>query len=98
MTVLTPIEDRGGRSRSLPTAQQLAGLDQRISVLEDALVVERELLELRLSRELNERLLHSTDEVSIGDDPDPVIAGLGSRLNDLRVKRRIYDYVAQALS
>ncbi len=121
VTVLTPIEDRGGRSRSLPTAEQLAGLDQRISVLEDALddtlsevattsgneryllthrqyVVERELLELRLSRELNERLLHSTDEVSIGDDPDPVIAGLGSQLNDLRVKRRIYDYVAQALS
>ncbi|NNF56436.1 MAG: hypothetical protein HKN03_18575 [Acidimicrobiales bacterium] len=121
LTVLTPIEDRGGRSRSLPTAEQLAGLDQRILVLEEALaaalsqlatasgnehhllthrqcVVERELLELLLSRELNERLLHSTDEVSIGDDPDPVIAGLGSQLNDLRVKRRIYDYVAQALS
>ena len=61
-------------------------------------VVERELLELRLSRELNERLLHSTSEVSIPDDADPVISELGVALNDLRVKRRIYDYVVQALA
>lgn len=61
-------------------------------------VVERELLELRLSRELNERLLHSTSEVSIPDEADPIITDLGVALNDLRVKRRIYDYVVQALA
>ncbi len=61
-------------------------------------VIERELLELKLSRELNERLAHSAGEVSIPDERDPVIASLGEELNDLRVKRRIFDYVAQALT
>lgn len=70
----------------------------RFRVTHRQYVVERELLELRLSRELNDRLLHSTDEVSIPDEPDPIIAELGLDLNDLRVKRRIYDYVVQALA
>ena len=60
-------------------------------------VVERELLELRLSRELNERRAATADEVSIPDDADPVIAQLGWALNELRVKRRIYDYVVVSL-
>ncbi|MFW2382539.1 MAG: hypothetical protein ACN4GZ_12330 [Acidimicrobiales bacterium] len=60
-------------------------------------VLQREQLELRLSLELNERLANSTSEVSIPDDADPVIADLGWALNELRVKRRIYDYVVQAL-
>lgn len=61
-------------------------------------VIERELLELRLSRELNQRLRDSVAEVSIPDEADPIIAELGADLNDLRVKRRIYDYVVQALA
>jgi len=60
-------------------------------------VLDRERLELALSLELNRRRAATTDVVSIPDDPDPVIAELGADLNDLRVKRRIYDYVVQAL-
>jgi alpha-mannosidase len=120
ITVLSPIEDRGGRSRSVPERARLAQLDDRIAHLEAQLslaaekvesssgpdrhralhgryVIERELLELTLSRELNDRLLRSTEEVSIPDEADDVIAEIGAALNDLRVKRRIYDYVVQAL-
>lgn len=61
-------------------------------------VIEREWLELRLSLELNERRAASADLVSIPDAPDPVIADIGARLNELRVNRRIYDYVVQALA
>ncbi len=61
-------------------------------------VLDRERLEMALSLELNERRAATDDEVSIPDDPDPVIAELGADLNDLRVKRRIFDYVVQALA
>ena len=61
-------------------------------------VLDRERLELMLSLELNRRLSDSDGEVSIPDEPDPVIAELGVDLNDLRIKRRIFDYVVQALS
>lgn len=60
-------------------------------------VLDRERLELTLSLELNRRRLNTDDEVSIPDDPDPVIASIGADLNDLRIKRRIWDYVVQAL-
>lgn len=60
-------------------------------------VLDRERLELALSLELNRRRAATTEVVSIPDDADPVIARLGAELNDLRVKRRIYDYVVQAL-
>lgn len=60
-------------------------------------VLDRERLELALSLELNRRLASSSSMVSIPDDPDPVIAELGAELNDLRIKRRIYDYVVAAL-
>lgn len=60
-------------------------------------VLAREEAEVALSLELNRRLVVSTAIVSIPDEVDPVIAELGSRLNDLRVRRRIYDYVVQAL-
>ena len=61
-------------------------------------VLDRERLELELSLELNRRLQSSTDEVSIPDDADPEIADLGWKLNELRVKRRIFDYVVQGLA
>jgi alpha-mannosidase len=118
--VLTPIVDRGGRSRSTPSEPNMGVLRDRIDELEGELaaaigevaeasgssrwllthrqyVIERELLELKLSAELNERLASSTAEVSIPDDADPVIADLGLRLNDLRIRRRIYDYVVQTV-
>ena len=61
-------------------------------------VFERELLEVELSYELNQRLAESVAEVSIPDEADPTIGDIGRRLNDLRVQRRIYDYVVQALA
>ncbi|MGH1492889.1 MAG: hypothetical protein ACRBK7_26425 [Acidimicrobiales bacterium] len=60
-------------------------------------VVAREEAEIALSAELNRRLADSDGIVSIPDAADPEIARLGSHLNDLRVKRRIYDYVVQSL-
>ena len=121
VSVLTPLTDRGGRSRSRPDPNELEALGRRISELEVDLeavidrlggatgpdrwiqthqqyVVERELLELRLSFELNRRRAATDAEVSIPDEADPEIAELGARLNDLRVKRRIFDYVVQALA
>ena len=61
-------------------------------------IVERESLELELSLELNRRrAADPAAEVSIPDDPDPDIAALGQQLNELRIHRRIYDYVAEIL-
>lgn len=60
-------------------------------------VLDRERLELALSLTLNRRLAESNGEVSIGDEPEPDIADLGWSLNELRIQRRIYDYVVQAL-
>ena len=60
-------------------------------------VLDRERLELALSLELNRRRAESTDEVSIPDEADPVISAIGAELNELRIKRRIWDYVVQAL-
>ncbi len=72
-------------------------------------VLAREEAEIALSIELNRRLAALGDGigdgdaaapeqiVSIPDEADPEIARLGWHLNDLRVKRRIYDYVVQSL-
>ncbi len=60
-------------------------------------VLEREQAEMALSLEFNKRLAASTQVVSIPDETDDTIAALGVHLNDLRVKRRIYDYVVQAM-
>ncbi|MFW6068410.1 MAG: glycoside hydrolase family 38 C-terminal domain-containing protein [Chloroflexota bacterium] len=62
-------------------------------------VLERELLEMRLSHALNRRKLEQ------GPSPnhealysvDPEIAEIGKALNRLRIKRRIFDYVVQAI-
>jgi len=79
--------------------EQLDGAegDDKYRLMHREYVLDRERLELALSLELNRRLAASTDEVSIPDDADPVIADLGLRLNDLRVRRRIFDYVVAAL-
>ncbi len=62
-------------------------------------VLMRELHELRLSWLLNHRK-SAASESSLETylfTPDPEIAALGARLNDFRIKRRIYDYVVEAL-
>lgn len=71
--------------------------DDRYRNLHRSYVLDRERLELMLSLELNQRLARSESDVSIPDDPDPAIVELGTRLNDLRIKRRIFDYVVAAL-
>ncbi len=62
-------------------------------------VLERELLEMRLSHALNSRKLEqgpSPDHDALyGVDPE--IAEIGKALNRLRIKRRIFDYVVQAI-
>ena len=80
-------------------ADQLTTADgaDRYRLTHREVVLAREEAEVALSLELNRRLAVSDDIVSIPDDIDPEIAALGAHLNDLRVKRRIYDYVVQAL-
>ncbi len=63
-----------------------------------ALVYERELQELKLSLALNQLRLDAPDaEVSLPDKPLPAIEQIGKQLNDLRIQRRIYDYVDDLL-
>lgn len=63
-------------------------------------VLQRELLEYRLSARLNEIKLAMNGELTREYlfEPDPEIERTGHELNKLRIKRRIYDYVAQAVS
>lgn len=62
-------------------------------------VVKRESVELRLSLLLNRRRL--AEGGTLGGaalhEPDPEIAAVGLELNQLRIKRRIFDYVVAAL-
>ncbi len=63
-------------------------------------VLLRELYELRLSVELNKRKLaqNGRTDYEYLYTIDPEILRLGEHLNDLRIKRRIYDYVVNALA
>jgi hypothetical protein len=62
-------------------------------------VLEREVLEYRLSIRLNEIKLAMQGELSYEYlyQPDKEIAVLGSQLNHVRIQRRIYDYIIQVL-
>ncbi|MCY4164104.1 MAG: hypothetical protein OXE93_07850 [bacterium] len=63
-----------------------------------ALIDERECQELELAIALNQLRLDNPDaEVSLPDHPLPNIAEIGQILNDLRIRRRIYDYVVDLL-
>ncbi|MBE9473640.1 MAG: hypothetical protein IMY85_02020, partial [Chloroflexi bacterium] len=57
----------------------------------------RELYELRLSVELNKRKLAQQGKLDHDYlySPDPEIVKLGVQLNEMRIKRRIYDYVVR---
>jgi alpha-mannosidase len=59
----------------------------------------RELYELKLSAELNKRKYALQGELDHDYlfSPDPEIGSLGEQLNELRIKRRIYDYVVRAI-
>lgn len=60
----------------------------------------REQLEYRLSARLNELKLSMNGEISEAYlyEPDNEVVEIGWKLNQLRIKRRIYDYVAAALT
>jgi hypothetical protein len=59
-------------------------------------VLKREQYEARLSAQLNRHKLASPGHEYLYT-PDPEIVELGIQLNELRIKRRIYDYVVEAL-
>ena len=91
---------RQGLAREMEAVQAklaAASGDDRYRLTHQEVVLAREEAEVALSLELNRRLAQSNDVVSIPDHIDAEIARLGAHLNDLRVKRRIYDYVVQAL-
>jgi alpha-mannosidase len=62
-------------------------------------VLQRESLEFQLSHLLNERKLEQNGALNWDYlyEPDAEIAELGLALNKLRIKRRIYDYVVEAV-
>jgi hypothetical protein len=62
-------------------------------------VLQRELLEYRLSARLNEIKFGMGGQLTPEYlyQPDEEIAALGRQLNQLRIQRRIYDYVIQAV-
>jgi hypothetical protein len=61
--------------------------------------LQRELVEYRLSARLNEIKLARGGRLDYDYlyQPDEEIAALGRALNQLRIKRRIYDYIVQAI-
>lgn len=63
-------------------------------------IIKRKLYELLLSIVLNEKKLAVSERLNNEHlyTPDPKLAKLGLELNELRIKRRIYDYVVEALS
>jgi hypothetical protein len=59
-------------------------------------ILKREQYEARLSAQLNRHKLTAPGHEYLYT-PDPEITELGNQLNQLRIKRRIYDYVVEAL-
>lgn len=75
---------------------QAAG-QERYLIQHQVYVAQRELLEYRLSQRLNESKLERQGELSRQAlyDAKEEIAAIGYALNQLRIRRRIFDYVAQ---
>lgn len=93
------LDELDSKARALREGVEQLDGDERHRRLHAVYVIEREHLELALSLELNQRISDDPDaEVSIPDHVDPTIADLGERLNDLRIRRRIYDYVVEILA
>jgi alpha-mannosidase len=84
-----------GIAEKLPQAAER----ERYVVQHQLYVRQRELLEYRLSARLNEIKLGMQGEITRAYlfEPDEEVASIGSELNKLRIMRRIYDYVIQAV-
>jgi len=84
-----------------PVEEQLSSMDGngRYAQQHRCYVLERELYEVRLSALLNQHKLEQQGNLDYDYlyVSDPEIAELGMRLNELRIKRRIYDYVIEAV-
>jgi hypothetical protein len=83
------------------TAAQLAQstAQERYHLQHQIYVLQRELLEYQLSVRLNEIKLAMGGELTYEYlyTPDEEVASIGRQLNRLRIQRRIYDYVIQAV-
>jgi hypothetical protein len=68
---------------------------EKLRLQHRAYVLEREMVEYLFSRLLNERRLARPGLPTEADlfEVDAEVAALGLRLNKLRIKRRIYDYI-----
>jgi hypothetical protein len=104
--ILADLEDRiAAHERKLVAMREaLSQLDgaPRLRLQHRAFALEREQLEYKLSLLLNRRKLAqqgtaNASRLSYLFEPDSEIAEVGLRLNRLRIKRRIYDYVVRAL-
>jgi len=85
-------------AESRESLEELSG-DAYHLALHRVLVNERESRELALSVAFNRLRIECPEaEVSLPDAPVPAIAELGRSLNELRIQRRIYDYVAELLA
>lgn len=95
----TKITDLEGHLARLQEQLNRAGDPERYFLQHKYYVLERELYEFRLSVRLNELKLARQGQLT--EDylfmPDEQTAELGLQLNHLRIKRRIYDYVIEAM-
>ncbi|WP_419944454.1 hypothetical protein [Candidatus Poriferisodalis sp.] len=101
--IVTALDERAAQlsAEAAEVRASLAGLggNQYHLAVHQALVCERESHELALSAAFNRRRLdHPEAEVSLPDTEVQNIAELGRSLNELRIRRRIYDYVAELIS
>jgi hypothetical protein len=71
----------------------------RLRLQHQLYIVQRESAEARFSLLLNQRKLAESETQRRQSlyEPDPEIAAIGLELNQLRIKRRIFDYVVAAL-
>jgi alpha-mannosidase len=85
---------------SAETQLQTATDDERYRWQHKLYVHQREMLEYQLSARLNRLKLAQNGVVSADYlyQPDAQVADIGYQLNQLRIKRRIYDYVVAALA
>jgi hypothetical protein len=93
---ITELEEQVARTEAQIAKEQGA---ERLKLQHRYYVLKRESVELKLSLLLNLRKLEAQ---GAADDeylfaPDEEIAALGLELNQLRIKRRIFDYVVQAI-
>jgi hypothetical protein len=103
VSIIKQLEKKGAQlaKRLVKMEMQLEEADgnDRHHLQHQYYVLERELYELKLSELLNRHKLTRQGQLAYDYlyQADPEIAEVGMDLNELRIKRRIYDYVIEAL-